>query len=191
MKSIILAIATGKLEHVIKDISGLSWRKPSHPYIHPRLVVQRKGKRMEFIAQRLAASLHQWSGEWDMWQLTPDPGSIGNDAVADDAGSMWATRAYRWLHRAVAKHPALLHGPWSPRVMIDKSPSLADAVLKTEETDIDGNPTGKRRWAVPLLAGARQDDVLAWDYDPSDKEIADDTDVKVATESELTELTDG
>jgi len=184
MKSCILAVADGKAQQVLDQL-GLQYVPPGHPdwpqWSLPHLLYERAGVAINCIVRRLAGNVTlPWtsastSGLWDVFLLVADPGSLGPGAVADDADGQWITRAYRRLRRAADAHPTYLRGPWTPQHLWELYPVKARALLN-RYTDEDGNEQVGDEPTFPLLAGARHDAALAWDYRPTQDEIDGDTD---------------
>lgn len=173
MKTIVLAIADGKAQQVINAIPGLALLPIEHPYCQRRLTYQRNGKLIVLLVNplRLNVSL-PWqsagnSGDWDIVQLTGDPGSVGDDATEDDSGGQWVRRAYRKLRRLSDANPTYLRGPWTMQQLRDQYPAKAAELLDGDEE----SPS-----PVCLLAGSTREAAEVWEYSPTQQEIDNDTD---------------
>lgn len=184
----ILAVADGKAAQVINNIPGLEYVSPDgQRFQHPRLNYERAGVVIELIVQRVANNVTlPWtsaatSGKWDVYLLTADPGACGREAVKDDGGWRWLTRAFRRLRQLSADHPTYMRGPWSLAHLLEAYPAKAAELLKTEVLDAEGNPTGELAWSFPLLAGDTPAGLLAVDYRPTQEDIDGDIDADPAT----------
>ena len=181
MKSCILAVAVGKAALVINSIPGLSFRPPGHPYCHPHLLYERDGVQLNLLVMPLRQNVAlPWqsastSGKWDLFMLVADPGSVGTEAVDNDGGWRWITRAFRKLRRVSASHPTYLRGPWSIAQLVEAYPDKVATLLKGV-VDEQGELQPGTEWSFPLLAGSSHDGAVGWDYRPTQEEIDDDTD---------------
>lgn len=175
MKSIVLAVADGKAQQVIDAIPGLELLPVEPPFCQRRLTYDRNGMVINLLVQPLRQNVTlPWtsagtSGDWDIFQLTADPGSVdvGGEMVRDDADGQWVRRAYRKLRRLSDANPTFLRGPWTFAKLRANWPDKAAQLLDGDED----NPS-----QVVVLAGSTKTAADAWEYDPTQQEIDEDTD---------------
>jgi hypothetical protein len=172
MKSIVLAVAEGRAQQVIDAIPGLELLPVEPPYCQRRLTYQRGEMLIVLLVNTLPQGITlPWSssapsGDWDLYQLTADPGSvdIGGAMTADDADGQWVRRAYRKLRRLSDANPGNLRGPWTLKQLRDDYPVKAAEILDDEER------------TVCMLASSTREQAEAWEYSPTQQEIDEDTD---------------
>lgn len=173
MKSILLAVK-GNAENVLGALKNITWRKPSHPYVEVHLFVEHKGKQINLLMQPLPKTkLTGLIGDWMVYQLIADPGSIGPEATKDNDEGQWITRSYRVLKKLA--DDINLSGPWTIDHFEEDHPEAISVVLMGTIDD-----TGKAIPGVtdsfPLLVGSTYSNAREFSYRPTQREIDDDID---------------
>lgn len=128
----------------------------------------------EFLLRTLdeKAALPNETGTWLLLHLIPC-------SLDDDAGPA----LYRHLRRAALGGARNLRGPWTPKELDAKAPTLTAATCYAK--DADGKPRAGSPLMVPLcIAGDEPVAIAAVVYAPTDRDCTEDKPKAVAADAE-------